>query len=51
MDIKAQKLFSAYISGDSIIQLTNGRLIFYNFNNFCNCIYIYDEKTLRKLFK
>ena len=51
MDIKAQKLFSAYISGDSIIQLTNGKLIFYNFNKFFNYIYIYDGNTFHQLFK
>jgi len=51
MDKQAQYLFSEYISGDSIIQLRNGKLIFHYFNKYDYYINIYDEKTFHQLFE
>ena len=43
-----QFLFMQDIDFDSVIQLKNGRLLFYDFKDYDN-IYIYNEKTFQKI--
>ena len=43
-----QFLFMQHIYVDSVMQLKNGRILFYNFKNYCH-IYIYNEKTFQKI--
>ena len=45
-----QFLFSKKIDGDSIIQLKDGKILFYHFRFFYN-ISIYNEKTFQKLYE
>ena len=45
-----QFLFTKSIKGDSIIQLKDGKILFYHFNFFYN-ISIYNEKTFQKLYE
>ena len=47
---RAQNLFTRDINGDSIIQLSNGKLIFYYFRKKYN-IYIYNDKTFEKIYE
>ena len=50
MKKKAQLICKREINGNSIIQLKDGKLLFYYFNKFYD-IYIYNEKTFQKLFE
>ena len=50
MKKKAQFICKRDISGDSIIQLRDGKLLFYFFMEFYD-IYIYNEKTFQNLFE
>ena len=43
-----QFLFMRPVYVDSVIQLKNGRLLFYSLRD-CDCIYIYNEKTFQKI--
>ena len=47
---KAQFTMKAKIEADSVIQLKDGRLLFYNFREDYN-IFVYNEKTFEKLYK
>ena len=49
MEKHVQNLFSGIIGCDSLIQLKDGRLIFYYFREYYN-FHIYDAKTFHKLF-
>ena len=50
MEKQAENIFCENIHGDSLIQLKDGRLLFYYFREGDN-IYIYDSKSFRELFK
>ena len=50
MEKKAEFLFKLNKIYDSILQLKNGKIIFYYFRERYN-ISIYDDKTFQKLFK
>ena len=43
-----QFLFTQHIYADSVIQLKNGRILFYYFKNY-DYIFIYNEKTFQKI--
>ena len=43
-----QFLFMKHIYFDSVIQLKNGRILFYYFKNY-DYIFIYNEKTFQKI--
>ena len=45
-----QFLFSGKINGNSLIQLKDGKILFYHFQYYSN-IYIHNEKTFKKLFE
>ena len=45
-----QFIFTKKINGDSIIQLKDGKILFYHFRFFYN-ISIYNEKTFQKLYE
>ena len=45
-----QILFTKKIKGDSLIQLKDGKILFYHLNLYNN-IYIYNEKTFQKLYE
>ena len=47
---KFQTIFSKDIDGDSLLQLKNGKLLFYDFKGEDD-IYIYNEKSFQELFK
>ena len=47
---EAQLILTEKIKADTVIQLKDGRLIFYNFREDYN-IYIYNEKTFQQLFE
>ena len=48
--LDAQFLFQVNINGDSIMQLKDGKILLFYFQNFYS-IYIYNEKTFQKLFE
>ena len=50
MKKKSQLICKREINGNSIIQLKDGKLLFYYFNKFYD-IYIYNEKTFQNLFE
>ena len=46
---EAQCLFSKYIKGDSLLQLKNGKIIFYYFRKYFSFM-LYNEKTFNKIY-
>ena len=48
--VGVQLLFKQQIYADSVMQLKNGRILFYYFKDSYD-IYIYNEKTFQKIFK
>ena len=47
---EVQFLFKEYTEGDTIIQLNDGRILFYYYTGIRD-VYVYSDKTFKKLFE